>query len=502
MLTIKTAAKKKYFLLKTANTTCEVTKVENADFDKAVEYVKNAFSDCADFNSRNLVYCGTKRGVLFNIGSYTDRDYISQSIMFPVMRMKNVPSSAEDIFGVIYSSELLTVGDENDACTKLLSGFAVLMLELKSGFCILGCMVRRTAQRSVGEPDSEKVLKGPREGFIENAEDNLALLRKRLKTTCFKSLRMTAGELTGTTIYLCYIDGVAKKETVDRIKRVLENIRLPSVLDSGYIEHYLKKGRISLFPNAGSSEKPDVVAAKLLEGRVGIICEGSPAVVTAPYLFIEALQSAEDYLKGGFYASFMRILRFASLMISLYLPAVYLSTVEHHTSVLPYKLFKAVINLRRDVPFEVAGELFVILFIFELIREVGVRKPGAVGDSVGIVAGLILGDAAISAGLASAPVIMVCSLTAVCTFIVPPFMNGLVLLRFANIILADFLGFPGVVVSLCFLLCALCTKESFGVPYLLPFSPLGVGGLCDSLTVLPEKALKHVKNSIYPPREE
>ncbi len=476
--------------------------MESAEFDKAVDYIKNAFCDSADFNCRSIIYCGTKRGVLFNIGSYTDRDYISQSIMLPVIRMKNIPDTAQDIYGVIYSSELIVLSDEKDACNKLLSGFAVLALELREGFCFLGCMVRRTAQRSVQEPNSETVLKGPREGFIENSEDNLALLRKRLKTTCFKSVRLVAGELTGTTVYLCYIDGVAKPQTVERIKKVLENISLPSVLDSGYLEHYLKKGKLSLFPNAGSSEKPDVVAAKLLEGRVGIICEGSPSVITAPYLFIEALQSAEDYLKGGLYSSFMRILRFASLLISLYLPAVYLSTVEHHTSVLPYKLFKAVISQRRDVPFRVAGELFVILFIFELIREVGVRKPGAVGDSVGIVAGLILGDAAISAGLASAPVIMVCSLTAVCTFIVPPFMNGQVLLRFANIILADVLGFPGVVVSVCFLLCTLCSKESFGVPYLLPFSPISIDGLCDSLSVMPKKALGHVKNSIYPPREE
>ena len=235
----------------------------------------------------------------------------------------------------------------------------------------------------------------------------------------------------------------------------------------------------------------------MLEGRIAIICEGSPVILTVPYLFIESLQSAEDYLKTPFYATFMRFLRFASFLIALYLPAIYLSTIEHHTSVLPYKLYKAVIDLRRDVPFGVFGELLTILFIFELIREVGIRMPKAVGNAVGIVAGLILGDAAISANLASAPVIMVSSLTAVCTFITPSFMNSLVLIRFINLIFAQLLGFPGVILSACFITVCMAKKESFGVPYLMPISPIKTKGLSDTLIALPKTALSHTKNSLY-----
>lgn len=480
----------------------EVIVLEKLSFDNAEKNVKKAFEGCADFNSRSIWYCNGKKGVLFNIGSYTDRGYISDSILLPIIRLKNTPQRAEDVFGVICSSELMVLTGTNDAIDKLLMGFAVLFLELEENFAMFACMVRRTGQRSVQEPDSEVVVRGPREGFIENSEDNLALLRKRLKTCDFKSIRLSIGELTSTTVYICYIEGIAKVETVNRIKNCIENSHLPAVLDSGYIEHYLKKSVPSLLPNVGNSEKPDVVAAKLLEGRVGIICEGSPTVLTAPYLFIESLQSAEDYLKTPMYAAFIRVLRLLSVLIALYLPAFYLSTIEHHTSVLPYKLYKTVIELRQDVPFGVLGELTVILIIFELIREVGIRMPRAVGSAVGIVAGLILGDAAISAGLASAPVIMTASLTAVCTFIVPPFMNSMVLVRFVNILLARFFGFPGIVLSLCFIMSTICRKESFGVPYFMPFSPLIPRGLCDTLTVLPKKALKHVKSSLYSKNEE
>ena len=469
--------------------------------DKAIDIslskIQNAFSDCADFNSRKICYPDGKIAYLLNIGSYTDRDYISESMVLPLLKSGKSPKSKNDVFGLISSSELSELIDDDSAITKLLSGFAIIMTETDEGYSIFCAQVKRVASRSVSEPDSEVVIKGPREGFIENSEDNLALLRKRLKTAKFKSIRLTSGSFTDTTVYLCYIDGIANKDTLKRVKDQIESLEITGIIDSGYIEHYLQKKSPSLLTNVGSSEKPDIVAAKLLEGRIAVICDGSPVVLTVPFLFIESLQSAEDYLKTPYYATFIRILRFISAIIALYLPAVYLSTIEHHTSAIPYKLYKTVIELRSDVPFDVFGELITILFIFELIREVGLRMPRAVGNAVGIVAGLILGDAAISANLASAPVIMVAALTAVCTFITPTFMNSMVLIRFVNLIIAQILGFPGVILSACFLTACLARKESFGIPYLLPMSPVKPDGIFDTLISMPKKALRNTENSIY-----
>ncbi|MBE6682434.1 MAG: spore germination protein [Ruminococcaceae bacterium] len=465
--------------------------------DLCLSSIQNSFSGCADFNSRRITFCDDKTGYLLNIGSYTDRDYISESIVLPLIKNKRAPKDSIEVFGLISSTELTEITDVTTAITKLLSGFAVIILELYDGVHIYCAQVRMVAARSVAEPDSEVVIKGPREGFIENSEDNLALLRKRLKTTSFKALRLTGGVFTDTTVYICYIKGVANDETVKRVKSKFESINQPGIIDSGYFEHYLQKKTPSLFPNVGNSEKPDVVAAKLLEGRIAIICDGSPVVLTVPYLFIESIQSAEDYLKTPYYATFMRALRFLSVMIALYLPAVYLSTIEHHTSALPYKLYKAVIELRRDVPFGVFGELITILLIFEIIREVGIRMPKAVGNAVGIVAGLTLGDAAISANLASAPVIMVSSIAAVCTFITPAFMNSISLIRIINLILAQYLGFPGIILSACFITACMARKESFGVPYLLPLSPIKPKGLCDTVISIPKQALNHTSDSLY-----
>lgn len=476
--------------------------MQKSNFNDDIEAVKNSFADCSDFNCREIKYCENKKGFLFNIGGYTDRQYITEGIIIPLMKIKNVPSDKNDIFGCIVASEVSIVEDADAAVEKLLTGFAVLFLELKNGYAIYSCMVKRAAQRSVQEPNGEVVVRGPREGFIENSEDNLALLRKRLKTKNFKVNKLSIGELTDTTVYICYIENVASSETIDKISTIISSIKIPAVLDSGYIEHFLNKSSFSLLPNVGNSEKPDIVAAKLLEGRVGIICDGSPVVLTAPYLFIESIQSSEDYLKTPLYATFIRFLRFLSTLIALYLPAIYLSTVEHHTAVLPYKLYKTIMELRQDVPFGVFGELMVILIIFEIIREVGIRMPRAVGSAVGIVAGLILGDAAINAGIASAPVIVTASLTAVCTFIAPPFMNSIVLVRFLNIFAAKIFGFPGIVLSLCIIASAMCKKESFGVPYLMPISPVKPNSLNDSLFSLPQNAIKKVKNSIYNNSEE
>lgn len=471
------------------------------EIDNVLSRIQTAFSGCADFNSRRLCFSGNKVAYLLNIGSYTDRDYISEGIIMPLLRLSRAPKDKEEIFGLITCSELTELTSAEESISKLLSGFAVILTETDKGFYIFCCQVRMVASRSVSEPDNDVVIRGPREGFIESSEDNLALLRKRFKTTKFKSIRLTSGQYTDTTVYICYIDGIARQETVRRVKAIIESMNITGIIDSGYIEHYLQKKSPSLFTNTGSCEKPDIVAAKMLEGRIAVICEGSPAVLTVPFLFIESLQSPEDYLKTPLYASFMRILRFISAIAALYLPAFYLSSVEHHTSALPYKVYKALIEQRRDVPFDITGELITILLIFEIIREVGLRMPRAVGNAVGIVAGLILGDAAISAKIASAPVIMVASLSAVCTFIIPSFMNSIVIARFINIILAKFFGFPGIILSFCFITVCLVRKESFGVPYMLTLSPITAKGLCDSLIAIPKKALKDTKDSLYTERD-
>ncbi len=463
----------------------------------AYTQLKETFSNCADFNIRKITPIDGFTIYLSNIGSYSDRTFISETVIRPITQMTQIPKTKQSFLGVIYSSEISEVFDLQEVQTKLLIGCAVIFCDIQNSAVFYSMPAKGGKSRSVSEPDSEVVVRGPREGFIEALEDNIALLRKRLRTPDMKCENFVIGSYTQTTVSVVYIAKIAKEDTVERVKNCIQGIDLAGVIDSGYIEHYLQKKIPTLFTNVGNSEKPDKVAAKLLEGRIAIICDGSPVVLTVPYLFVESLQSSEDYLKTPYYATFIRCIRLASIFIALYLPSLYLALVEHHASSIPYKLYQTVVEARRDIPFSIFGELIVILLIFELIREVGIRMPRAVGDAVGIVAGLILGDAAVSAGIASPPIIMVAALTAVSSFAMPPYMNSLMLIRLTNIIFAKLFGISGIVASFALLLISLCRMESFGVPYLMPFTPITTKGLTDALLMLPKKALKRAPKELY-----
>lgn len=458
-------------------------------------YLKRQFNNCDDFNLRKIILQSGQTVYLANLGNYSDRNFISETIIKPIMHTKSAITCADDFFAHVSSSEFSQI-NQDEVTNKILMGCAIVFTTIDSNNVFFCATAKRGNSRSVSEPDSEVVVRGPREGFIENSEDNVALIRKRLRTCNLKAQNIKLGTITHTNVTIMYIEGVADSNTIQKVKEVLSKINLPGIMDSGYIEHYLQNSTLSLFTNVGNSEKPDKVCAKLLEGRIAIICDGSPVVLTVPYLLIEGLQSSEDYLKTPIYASFLRIIRIIASLIAIYLPSIYLAVLEHHTGNLPYKLYKTVITSRENVPFSVFAELFVILIIFEIIREVSLRMPRAVGDAVGIVAGLILGDAAISAGITSPPVIMVASLTAVSSFIVPPFMNSIVLIRFLNLLLSKFFGFAGIMLSIVFFTAELCKKESFGVPYLTPFSPLSKRGFADGIFLFPKKALSNTTSEL------
>lgn len=469
--------------------------IKNTMAEDVKNKLSELFSNCGDFNIRPVISCGDTVFVA-NLGAFSGRDYISQNVIRPLIYSGVKITDNNTMLGIISTSEVKEADSIDMLKTLLLGGFAVVFAQIGDNVSAYGCMARNDPGRSVSEPDSEMVVRGPREGFIEKAEDNTALLRKRLRTPDMKVINLTVGSKSQTNVRIVYVDGVADINLINDIKSRIEGMNLETVMDSGYIEQFLTNGRSRIFTEVGNSEKPDKVAAKLAEGRVAIICDGSPVVLTVPYLFVESLQSAEDYLKTPYYATFIRCIRFISLLLSLYLPAFYIAVMEHHKNAIPYTLYSSMVSARKDVPFSLFGELVVILLIFELIREVGVRMPGNVGSAVSIVGGLILGDAAISAGISSAPVIMVASLTAISTFILPPYMNSTVLVRLANIFAARMFGLVGIAVSLTFLLIHLCGKNSFGTPYMFPFAPLSQRGMNDTVFMRPKKALKNASKEL------
>ncbi len=465
------------------------------DISLFLKQVKERFSDCGDFFFRQSENLSGNEFLIIYIGTLCDKKYVTESILKPLI-VSEGEVDKNTIAARLAALPLTECENLEAGIEKVLAGNAVIAGGSGDLFFIRAIEAKSGDGRSVSEPDVEKVVRGPRQGFIENAEINVSLIRRIIKSTNLKVIERKCGDLTGTTIKILYYEGVARKDIVDAVVEKISSIKLTSCLDSGYLEHLLQNKRFNLFSEVGNSEKPDKIAAKILGGRVAIICDGSPVVLTVPYLFTESIQSAEDYLKNVYYASFVRILRFLGLLISIFLPAVYTAILGFHKGALPYSIYKAQAASRNDIPFDVFTELMIILIIFELIREVGVRMPKAVGSSLSIVGGLILGDAAIKAGIASETIIIIAALTSICNFMNPTYMNTNVLMRFINLILAKIFGFFGIAVSILFTLSALCSKKSFGVPYMSPFAPIKKNLVFDTIVSIPSKALENEQNEI------
>lgn len=443
------------------------------------------FENSSDFALRQInLPCGVTAFVA-SLTGFCDKEYISETIIRPLYAV----SDAFLLSSSVSASKLMPISDAVSAAQAIYGGCAVVFFDVQGTFTAYAAEAKGKNSRSITEPDGEVVIRGPREGFVESADVNVALLRKRLKTPDLCVEKMTCGTLAPTDVFIVYINGCARQADVDRIKQRITKITLPGIMDSGYIEHSLGDSRYPLFPDVGNSEKPDKVAAKLMGGRVAVICDGSPCVLTLPYLFVESIQSAEDYTKSPYYATFLRILRILGMLIALFLPGIYVALLEFDTSAIPHTLYTTIAQARKDIPFTTFTELTVILVVFEIIREVGVRMPRAVGDAVSIVAGIILGDAAIKAGIASAPVIMVAAISATCSFIDPPIMNSMPLLRLVNLALARIFGLFGVAFFMVVLGTALCVKTSCGRPYLYPFAPVKIRGLADGILLIPDMAL-------------
>lgn len=337
----------------------------------------------------------------------------------------------------------------------------------------------------VEEPKTESVVRGPREGFVESLGTNTALLRRKIKNTQLKFEKITVGKQTKTDICIVYINGIANEKIVQEVKDRITRIETDSILESGYIEAFIEDAPYSLFPTVGNSEKPDIVSAKLLEGRIAVLTDGTPFVLTLPYLFIEAFQNSEDYYSRPYLATFIRWLRWLAFFISTFLPALYVAITTYHHELLPTSLLISIASANEGSPFPTIVEALLMLVAYEILREAGLRLPKAVGQAVSIVGALVIGDAAVSAGLVGAPMVVVVALTGICSFVVPTLTDVTTVTRFVLLILSGFAGMYGVILGFAGFLTHQLSLRSFGVPYMSPLAPLNVADLKDVLIRAP-----------------
>ena len=442
------------------------------------------FAACADYKKRTMTLKDGKTAFLCDFKDLTDRRYIAERIVLPLLTADRV----DDLERVVQTTAVKAETDLAKLREGLLFGSTLVALEGEGVFQIVLCATDEDGGRDIQEPNSDVTLRGPRAGFTENYEKNVAAIRRIIRNEALAFEEFVVSEQTSTRVVLAYINGVANAGVVDGLRKKLEGLNAMGVVDSANLEMLLS-GRM-LFPVFGSTEKVDKVASKLLAGRVAVFVDGSPFVLTAPYVFAESLQSAEDYLKSPVYATVMRLLRLLALLLSLYFPAMYIAVLKYGPELLPEAVTAILRESREGMPLEPFFEIVIMLVVFELLREVGIRMPRTVGDAVGIVGSLIVGDAATQAGLASTVVVVVVAITAVCTFIVPMYMNAQLLFRFVFLFAAYFFSFFGVIAATLLLLSYLAKKESFGVPYLSPLAPVVPAGLLDFLLSVPKRSMR------------
>ena len=323
----------------------------------------------------------------------------------------------------------------------------------------------------VSEAESEKVLRGSREGFSDSVKTNSALVRKRIRDTRMKVEEYQSGVRSNTTIQILYIEDLVHGELLEEVKNRLEEYKIDGILDSGMLEQLTEKPWYSPFPQYQVTERPDRTALELLNGKIALLCDNSPSALILPGAFCSFMESSEDWYHHFEMATFLRILRYLALLTATLLPGLYLAVIRFHTQILPANLILSFAQAREGVPFSSVVELVFLELSFELIREAGVRIPGALGNAIGIVGGLIIGQAAVEANLVSPVVVIIVALTALGSLAIPneEFASAFRLLKYAFLFLGGFLGIFGIVLGLYLTMAHLAGLLSFGVPYLVPF---------------------------------
>ena len=469
----------------------------SANYDENLQTLRQVFDLCADILFREFTI-NTEypiRAFVVYVAGLTDYEMISDHLLKTVMleAVALAPSvhltkaNAQQIIldHLINLAETGTTSDLIELVKKVLTGNTALVLDGSTTAIIAG--VRGGESRAIAEPDTEPGVRGPKDSFVENIDTNISLVRRRIKTSRLKSEKFEVGLLTKTKLNVCYIKGIANDKVVQEVKLRIGRINIDSVLSSNHIEELIMDEPISLFPLVQYTERPDKVAASLLEGRIVIVVDNTPMSLIVPATFITLLQAAEDYYNNAVFGTMIRLLRFAALNIAMLLPAITVAAFSFHQELLPTSLINTVAGARQGLPLPIVFEILLIEFAFELLREAGVRLPKTIGQAISTVGGLVIGQAAVAAGLVSPLSVIVVAITAISSYAIPNYAAGTAirLLRFILIILAGVLGGVGIVSGLMVILIHLCSLRSFGIPYLSPLAPLTLGDLKDSMVRVP-----------------
>lgn len=436
---------------------------------------KQIFSDCADIKMREM-----KLGKNQNVGCFvayievTGGDAVFEKSMIGRLLNDLCSSTPEEIHRKLKEnglglSDATPFAYMEEAADGMLTGDMILFVD---GFDrAIKIPDKGYPRMSITETTSEKVIRGSNEGFTDSVKANTALIRKRIRSSKVKVREIKAGVRSKTNVDLVFIEDLVRPGLLDEILKRLEQFEIDGVLDSGIIEQLSEKKWYSPFPQFQPTQRPDRAAMSILEGRIILLCDNSPVALILPTDYNSFIQTSDDYYNRWEIASFARVLRYIASFLAMTLPGLYLVVCNFHTQILPTTLLLSFAAARQGVPFPGVVEVLLMELSFELLREAGVRLPGAMGNTIGIVGGLIIGQAAVEANLVSPIVVIVVAFTALCSFAIPneEFATAFRLLKFVFIGMSAWLGFFGFLLTILALLIHLSRLNSFGIPYLMPF---------------------------------
>ncbi len=484
------------------------TRVVN-ELQENIRVYKEIFKDCADIKMREMrIGKAPKTGCMVAYIEVTGGNVIFEQSLIGQLLNSLMGCTEMEIHQKLRDNSL-GISDSTpfaymeDAADGMLTGEVILFVDgIDYAFKVPD---KGYPRMSVSQVNSEKVIRGSNEGFTDSVKNNTAMIRKKVRSTRLKVKEIRVGVRSKTNVDLVYMEDLAHQHIIEEIERRLDGFEIDGVLDSGIIEQLAEKKWYSPFPQFQTTERPDRAAMSVLEGRVVLMCDNSPIALIMPTDYNSFIQTSDDYYNRWEIASFARLLRFVAAFFSMVMPGLYLAVCNFHTQILPTTLLLSFAAARQGVPFPGVVEVLVMELSFELLREAGVRLPGAMGNTIGIVGGLIIGQAAVTANLVSPIVVIVVAFTALCSFAIPneEFATAFRLLKFVFIGLCAWLGFFGFMLAVLGVLVHLSHLSSFGIPYLMPFVGADVTGYedeRDSLLRYPTFALK--KRPIFAKREE
>ncbi len=450
--------------------------------EQNLNYIKLIINNSSDLIVKTGKVCGNRIAVLTCEGM-TSTDTLAQLIYNKLNALGNEdemqPNKLLSHFFEVYmiAAEQLDISDFSDLILKFQSGFGIILIEGCAH--AIGIGIQGYKSRGIDEPTSELNVRGSREGFCEVIRTNMSMIRRRIKSPTLVFELQSVGDRSNTDICLCYISDKVSPKLLENIRRRVKSIKLNTILESGYIQPYFEGKGGWFFSECGTCERPDTFAAKLYEGRVGILVDGTPFALVVPHLFIESFQTLDDYTQKPFYAFFIRAVRLFAYFITLFLPGAYVAIASYNPEMLPSSLILNLAAAEQTAPFSLMFECLFIHFMYEILREAGIRLPRPIGHAIGVVGGLVIGDITVSAGLVGAPMVLVVALSGLCSFVVPTQYEKTVVLRFLYIIAGGLFGLYGLLLLAGVVIIKMCSLSTYGIPYMSPISPFSPKAMRD-----------------------